>query len=63
MIVMYTALRSIPTEIYEAAKIDGANEWQIAWRIKIPLLTPALILTFLFSIIGDTAGVLASPRP
>lgn len=52
MIVMYTALRSIPTEIYEAATIDGANEWQIAWRIKIPLLSPALILTFLFSIIA-----------
>ena len=52
MIVMYTALRSIPTEIYEAAKIDGASEWQIAWRIKIPLLTPALVLTLLFSLIA-----------
>ncbi|MFP7761716.1 carbohydrate ABC transporter permease [Marisediminicola sp. LYQ85] len=52
MIIMYTALRSIPAEIYEAAKIDGANEWQIAWRIKIPLLTPALVLTLLFSLIA-----------
>lgn len=52
MIVMYTALRSIPAELYEAAKIDGASEWQIAWRIKVPLLTPALILTFLFSVIA-----------
>lgn len=52
MIVMYTALRSIPTELYEAAKIDGASEWQIAWRIKVPLLTPALVLTFLFWIIA-----------
>jgi multiple sugar transport system permease protein len=52
MIVMYTALRSIPTDIYEAAKIDGATEWQIAWRIKIPLLTPALVLTLLFSLIA-----------
>lgn len=52
MIVMYTALRSIPGEIYEAATIDGANEWQVAWRIKIPLMTPALVLTFLFSLIA-----------
>ncbi|MGN6325389.1 carbohydrate ABC transporter permease [Pseudolysinimonas sp.] len=52
MIVLYTALRSIPTDIYEAAKIDGASEWQIAWRIKIPLLAPALVLTLLFSLIG-----------
>lgn len=52
MIILYTALRSIPSDIYEAAKIDGASEWQIAWRIKIPLLTPALVLTLLFSLIG-----------
>jgi len=35
MIVMYTALRSIPGDIHEAAQIDGANEWQIALRITI----------------------------
>lgn len=52
MIIIYTSLRSIPTEIYEAARIDGANELQIAWRIKIPLVAPALVLTSLFSVIG-----------
>ena len=52
MIVMYTALRSIPAEIKEAATIDGASEWQIARRIKIPLMAPALVLTFLFSLIA-----------
>jgi len=52
MIVMYTALRSIPGDIHEAAQIDGANEWQIALRIKIPLMSPALVLTFLFSLIA-----------
>ncbi|RYV51949.1 carbohydrate ABC transporter permease [Pengzhenrongella frigida] len=52
MIVIYTALRSIPAEIYDAAHIDGATEWQVAWRIKIPLLTPALVLTLLFSLIA-----------
>ena len=52
MIVMYTALRSIPADIQEAATIDGANEWQIARFIKIPLMTPALVLTFLFSLIA-----------
>lgn len=52
MIILYTALRSIPIEIYEAARLDGAGEWQIAWRIKIPLLAPALLLTLIFSLIG-----------
>jgi multiple sugar transport system permease protein len=52
MIVMYTALRSIPNDVYEAARIDGANEWQIAAKIKIPLMAPALVLTTLFSLIA-----------
>jgi multiple sugar transport system permease protein len=52
MVVIYTALRSIPSEIYDAAKIDGASELQIAWRIKIPLLAPTLTLTLLFSLIA-----------
>src|SRR6185436_5457901 len=45
MLVIYTALRAIPRELYESARIDGCSEFQIAWRIKIPLVTPALILT------------------
>ncbi|MGC5170574.1 carbohydrate ABC transporter permease [Micromonospora sp. DT81.3] len=52
MIIIYTSLRGIPNEIYEAARIDGASEWSIAWRVKIPLVAPALILTGLFALIG-----------
>jgi multiple sugar transport system permease protein len=52
MIIIYTSLRAIPTTIYEAARLDGASELQIAWRIKIPLVAPALVLTGLFSVIG-----------
>jgi multiple sugar transport system permease protein len=52
MIVMYTALRAVPSELYEAARIDGASQLQIALRVKIPLITPALLITALFSIIA-----------
>jgi multiple sugar transport system permease protein len=52
MIIMYTALRSVPSELYEAARIDGATQWQIAWRVKIPMISPALVLTGVFSIIA-----------
>ena len=51
MIVMYTALRAVPSELYEAARIDGASQWQIALRIKIPMIAPALVLTGVFSLI------------
>jgi multiple sugar transport system permease protein len=52
MIVLYAALRSIPNDLYEAADIDGAGQWRIAWSIKLPALRPALLLTVIFSIIG-----------
>lgn len=52
MIIMYAALRAIPTELYEAAEIDGAGQLRIAWSIKIPAIKPAILLTVIFSVIG-----------
>jgi multiple sugar transport system permease protein len=52
MVILYTALRGINGELYDAARIDGCTEWQIAWHIKLPMLLPALVLTGLFSLIG-----------
>ena len=53
MIILYAALRTIPREQYEAAAVDGAGAWRIAWSIKLPTLRPALLLTLLFSVIGS----------
>jgi len=52
MLILYAALQAIPPELYEAARVDGASHWQIAWRIRIPLISPAIVLTVIFSIIG-----------
>jgi multiple sugar transport system permease protein len=60
MIVMYTSLKAVPGEIYEAARIDGCSELQIALWIKIPIITPSLVMTALFSMIA-TLQVFAEP--
>ena len=60
MLVLTAQLQSIPHEIYESAKVDGAGGWRIAWSIKIPLMRPALILTTVFTIIG-TLQLFAEP--
>lgn len=52
MLIIFAALQAVPTELSEAAYMDGAGAWRIAWSIKIPLVRPALILTAVFSIIG-----------
>lgn len=52
MVILAAALQGIPTELYDAARVDGASQAAIARWIKIPLLSPALVLTAIFSIIG-----------
>jgi multiple sugar transport system permease protein len=52
MIILFAALQGIDPTLYEAARIDGASQWQIALRIKIPLVAPALLLILVFALIG-----------
>ena len=52
MIIIYAALQGIDTSLYEAARIDGASDFQIVTRIKIPLVAPALVLILVFALIG-----------
>ena len=52
MVILYSALQSIPSELYESARIDGANEFKIAAHIKIPMVSGSLIMCTIFSLIG-----------
>ncbi|MGW0833299.1 carbohydrate ABC transporter permease [Streptomyces prunicolor] len=52
MVVMYTSLRALPPEIYEAARIDGASELQIALRVKVALIRPAIAMCTLFTVLA-----------
>ncbi|WP_406300339.1 carbohydrate ABC transporter permease [Embleya sp. NBC_00888] len=61
MLVIYSALQAIPQELYEAAELDGCGPWRTAWRIKVPLVAPAIALTTVFSVIG-TLQLYTEPR-
>ncbi|MCC7352127.1 MAG: sugar ABC transporter permease, partial [Anaerolineae bacterium] len=53
-IVLLTAgLLNIPQEIYDSAKVDGANAWQTFWQITIPLLSYTLTLVMVLLAIGS----------
>ena len=43
MVISLGALQSIPADLYEAARVDGASRWQRFWKITLPLLMPALV--------------------
>lgn len=52
MIMVMAGMTAISPSMYEAARIDGANSWNIFWKITIPLLKPITIFVFLNSLIG-----------
>lgn len=53
MIIYLAGLQSIPSELSEAAKIDGATSWQRFWRVTIPMLMPAIRINVVTNIIGS----------
>jgi raffinose/stachyose/melibiose transport system permease protein len=70
MMLIYAALLSIPDEVLEAAEMDGVTGWSQFWKIKLPLILPAIgiisILTFVgnfnaFDLIYVAQGALAGP--
>ncbi len=47
-LLLLAGLQVIPSELYEAASVDGANKWQQFWRITLPLLRPAILVALIF---------------
>jgi len=67
-ILIFAGLQTIPRQVYEAASIDGASEWNMFWRITLPLLRPVLVFVLVTSIIGsfqifDTVAVTTKGGP
>lgn len=53
IIIYYAALKGIPESLVEAAKIDGANPLQIAYKIKVPLISGVIKVTIVLAIVGS----------
>lgn len=51
MLINLAGLQSVPTELYEAARIDGAGPWSMFRRITIPLISPILLYNLVISLI------------
>jgi trehalose/maltose transport system permease protein len=47
-LLLLAGLQVIPGDVYEAASVDGASKWQQFWRITLPLLRPAILVTLIF---------------
>lgn len=66
-LLVLAGLQVIPSEVYEAAKVDGASPWRTFWRITLPLVKPALVVAVLFRMLDvlrmfDLPFVLIGPH-
>jgi len=53
MVIFLAGLQGVPTELLEAAEMDGATSWQKFWKISLPLLSPVLFFNLVMGIIGS----------
>ena len=56
-ILFLAGLQGVPVELYEAARVDGANAWQRFWSITLPLVMPLIVTMSLFLMIGQLGGI------
>lgn len=56
MVIFFAALISLDPEVCEAAKMDGANGWQILVRVKMPMIKEILLLTLTMALTGALRG-------
>jgi ABC-type sugar transport system permease subunit len=68
VIIFLAGLQAIPSDLLDAASVDGAGSWARLRNVTLPLLTPSIFFTGVLSLIGsfqvfDQVFVLAKPRP
>lgn len=51
-IILLAGLQAIPRELSEAARVDGAGEWNIFWKVTVPLMMPVFFLVSILTILG-----------
>jgi multiple sugar transport system permease protein len=51
VVIFVAALQAVPSELYDAAKVDGATSWQIVWRVTLPLIFPTIVFYIIMSVI------------
>jgi multiple sugar transport system permease protein len=52
MLTMLAGIQGVPTELYDAAKVDGANNWKSFWNVTFPMISPVIFYNLTLSIVG-----------
>lgn len=61
-LIMYSAMESVPNEVYEAARVDGAGPWARFIFITLPMISPAIFFTLVVNLTGAFGGAVLLDR-
>ena len=53
IIIFIAALQSIPTHLYESARVEGATKYEMFWKVTFPLVTPMVLTTLVYTIVDS----------
>ena len=57
ILLFLAGLQSISPALYEAARIDGATEWELFWKVTIPMISPMMLLTLVYTIVDSFTSI------
>ena len=60
MVIFLAGLKQIPTELYEAAAVDGAGRWRQFWHVTLPMLSPVIFFNLVLETIHGFQGFTAA---
>jgi ABC-type sugar transport system permease subunit len=52
IILFLAGLQGIPGSLYEAAKCDGATQWEMFWKVTLPIISPVILLNFIYTMVS-----------
>lgn len=55
ILIFIAALQSIPAHLYEAAKVEGASKYEMFWKITIPMVSPMILTTIVYTVVNSFA--------
>lgn len=53
VIILLAGVQGITPSLYEVARVDGASEWEMFWKITLPMLAPIMLLTIIYTIVAS----------
>ncbi|MBO4559177.1 MAG: sugar ABC transporter permease [Lachnospiraceae bacterium] len=57
ILLFLAGLQSISPALYEAARIDGATEWELFWKVTVPMISPMMLLTLVYTIVDSFTSI------